>query len=182
MRYTIQDIRNRFDKQEKLDFLFFWKPQKANAVLTNACLCQWHSCTFTVAMRTYFNCEQFMMAQKALLFNDIKIFNKILQTKSPKECKELGRLVKNFNPNKWDNYKYSIVLEGNMAKFSQNENLKNFLLSTEEKILVEASPYDKVWGVGLDEFDKRILNPYNWQGENLLGFALMEVRDCLKTI
>ncbi len=182
MIYTLQNIKDRFDKQEKLEFLFFWKPQKAGTPLTKACLCQWHKSSFIVDNRTYSNCEQFMMAQKAFLFDDIEIYHKVLQTSNPKECKELGRLVKNFNASRWDKEKYSIVFQGNFAKFSQNEELKNFLLSTNNKILVEASPYDKVWGAGLAEEDKSIKDPYHWQGKNLLGFALMDVRDELRRI
>ncbi len=180
MTNAMQNIINKFNNKKQLDFVFFWKPQKMNTPLTSACLCQWHSCSFHVDNVTYSNCEQFMMAQKALLFEDIEVYNKVLKTSKPKDCKELGRQVKNFNSSTWDKEKYSIVVRGNMAKFSQNEDLKTFLLSTEDKILVESSPYDRVWGVGLKEDNKDIKNPYNWRGQNLLGFALMEVRDNLK--
>ena len=120
-----------------------------------------------------------MMAQKALLFNDNEIFNEIMKANHPKEYKELGRKIKNFSDLKWNENKYQIVLKGNIAKFSQNEKLKAFLLNTGIKILVEASPYDKIWGIGLSADQENIENPLTWNGENLLGFALMEVRDLI---
>ena len=89
----------------------------------------------------------------------------------------LGRKVKNFDEKKWNETKYSIVFAGNLLKFSQDENLKDFLLSTKNDIIVEASPYDKIWGMGMSADDEFVENPTRWKGENLLGFALMEVRD-----
>ena len=120
-----------------------------------------------------------MMAKKSLLFHDGKIYNKILKANHPKQFKTLGRQISNFNENIWNENKYRIVLEGNIAKFSQNENLKEFILSSKNKILVEASPYDKVWGIGLSADSENIKNPLTWKGENLLGFALMEARDII---
>ncbi len=120
-----------------------------------------------------------MMAKKSLLFNDEKIYNEILKANHPKQFKILGRQIASFNENIWNENKYRIVLEGNIAKFSQNENLKEFILSSKNKILVEASPYDKVWGIGLSADSENIKNPLAWKGENLLGFALMEVRDII---
>jgi ribA/ribD-fused uncharacterized protein len=91
----------------------------------------------------------------------------------------LGRNIKNFEQTAWDKVKFDIVVTGNFHKFSQNESFKNFLLATQHQILVEASPYDTVWGIGLKETEAAALNPNTWQGENLLGFALMTVRDKL---
>ena len=124
--------------------------------------------------------EQYMMAEKAKLFNDSETLNLIMDEIDQKTIKDLGRMVKNFNSNIWDENKYNIVLKGNFAKFSQNNNLKEFLLSTNDSIIVEASPYDKVWGIGMKQDDKNILDVSKWKGENLLGFALMEVRDMLR--
>jgi ribA/ribD-fused uncharacterized protein len=124
--------------------------------------------------------EQYMMAEKAKLFNDSETLNLIMDETDQKTIKDLGRMVKNFNSNIWDENKYNIVLKGNFAKFSQNNNLKEFLLSTNDSIIVEASPYDKVWGIGMKQDDKNILDVSKWKGENLLGFALMEVRDMLR--
>ena len=123
-----------------------------------------------------------MMYNKALLFDDKDIANEILNTNQPKAIKELGRKVKNFNDEAWDKMKYKIVFTGNYYKFSQNADLRNFLLSTKNKVLVEASPYDKVWGIKMKYDDENIENPFCWKGENLLGFALMEARDEIKRV
>lgn len=99
---------------------------------------------------------------------------------TPKEAKALGRSLKNFCPEIWDKYKLGVVYRGNLAKFTQHPKLKEYLLSTGYKILVEASPYDKVWGIGLSKTDYRALDPNLWLGQNLLGFILMEVRDTIR--
>lgn len=119
------------------------------------------------------------MWNKAILFDSNDIAEQILQTSDPKKQKALGRKVRNFDEKKWDERKLDIVIKGNILKFTQNEKLKNELLS-HSKILVEASPYDKIWGVGLHFDDDAILDEKKWQGENLLGIALMEVRNNLK--
>lgn len=121
-----------------------------------------------------------MMTRKARLFNDHEILEQILKAETPNQAKSLGRKVRNFDPQIWDEHKYEIVKQGNLLKFSQNEKFKEFLLSTGDRILVEASPYDKIWGIGMLETDPKAHDPSQWNGENLLGFALMEVRDLLK--
>ena len=121
-----------------------------------------------------------MMAYKADLFNDLESIEKILNSNHPKIIKDLGRKIINFDEKTWNENKYSIVLTANYYKFNQNEDMKMILINTKNKILVEASPYDKIWGVGLLETDKKIIDPNNWKGDNLLGFALMEVRDMIK--
>ena len=123
-----------------------------------------------------------MMAEMARLFKDYETLEEILATENQKEIKDLGRKIKNFNEELWNREKYEIVKRGNLAKFSQDENLKEFLLSTGDKIIVEASPYDSIWGIGMGTKDKNIEDPTAWKGENLLGFALMEVRDLLNTM
>lgn len=130
--------------------------------------------------RVFSTAEQYMMHSKALLFGDLAIASSILKTNDPKKQKALGRQVKGFNDDVWNQHKFKIVVEGNLLKFSQNESLKNQLLATEDKILVEGSPYDKIWGVGLKYDDPKILDETKWQGENLLGKALMAVRQQLK--
>lgn len=123
-----------------------------------------------------------MMAQKANVFGDKEVMTQILAETDQMTIKKLGRLVKNYDDNVWTEKRFQIVVEGNLAKFSQNEDLRHFLLSTGDKILVEASPKDTIWGIGFDEFAPEATNPALWNGENLLGFALMEVRDRLKEI
>ena len=123
-----------------------------------------------------------MMAAKAELFGDKEIRKEILNISEQKKMKSLGRKVKNFDQNVWDKFKYSIVLNGNWCKFSQNRELREFLLSTGDKILVEASPYDSIWGIRISASSPEAKNPMKWRGQNLLGFALMEVRDELRRV
>ena len=119
------------------------------------------------------------MYHKALLFEDNEIAQKIILSKSPGEAKDLGRQVRGFNQNTWEKKRFDIVVQGNILKFSQNENLKNFLLNTQNRVLVEASPVDEIWGIGLTKDSEKAKNPHTWRGLNLLGFALMETRRVL---
>lgn len=141
--------------------------------------CQWYPSTFTVDDVEYNCAEQYMMAQKAILFNDQDALEEIMDTDDPREQKRLGRTIANFDPDIWNQHAIDIVVKGNYAKFSQNPELKQWLLNTQDKILVEASPCDKIWGVGLRENDKRILNRQNWKGSNWLGEDLSTVRAML---
>lgn len=127
-----------------------------------------------------FNCvEQFMMYCKAKLFGDELTAGKIMSAARPREQKALGRSVKNYDDEAWCERRGRIVARGCYAKFSQNPALRDALLATDGTVLVEASPYDRIWGVGLAEHDPRVLDPRKWQGQNLLGIALMEVREKL---
>ena len=121
-----------------------------------------------------------MMAAKARLFGDEESLLQILESSDPKAAKALGRKVKNFDSSVWDENARRLVTEGNIAKFSQNSHLQEFLLGTGDTVLVEASPYDRIWGIGLKADDERSKNPATWQGQNLLGFALMDVREALR--
>ena len=162
-------------------YIFFWShEEKKEGEVTKKCLSQWYDSSFKIDGILYQTSEQYMMSKKALLFNDNEANLKIMEEKDPKVYKELGRQVKGFSPKIWDEKKFKIVVEGNLAKFSQNEKLKQYLLNTKDKILVEASPHDKIWGIGMDENDKDILNPEKWKGQNLLGKALMKVREIIK--
>ena len=125
----------------------------------------------------YPTAEHWMMAGKARLFDDQATLQEILKTPDPKVAKALGRTVKNFDGAVWEANAPRLVTEGNVAKFGQNEDLRVFLRSTQKAVLVEASPYDKIWGIGLKATDERARHPDTWQGQNLLGFALMDVRE-----
>lgn len=161
------------------DFVFFWGHTDRGEGLTKACLSQWFPCFFVVDGQ-YYNCtEQYMMAEKARIFSDEEIRQQILAEYSQLAMKKLGRKVRNYDDVTWKEKRFDVVVKGNIAKFSQNEKLQNFLLSTGDKILVEASPKDTVWGIGLDESSPEAIQPSKWKGDNLLGFALMEVRDIL---
>lgn len=120
------------------------------------------------------------MHQKAKYFNDFESARRIMVESGPKAQKALGRLVANFNADKWQEVCYDIVKKGNIAKFSQNPKLLKVLLSTKDIEIVEASPYDKIWGIGLSANDERAWNKDTWQGTNLLGKAVMDARNELK--
>jgi ribA/ribD-fused uncharacterized protein len=168
-------------EQSEIDFLFFWGHQKGrDGSIIKTCMSQWWPSTFYENSITYKTAEHYMMAQKADLFGDKDIFERILLKEHPKDVKDLGRQIRNFEATVWDLRKYEIVMRGNYLKFSQNDALKQFLTQTKNKILVEASPVDSIWGIGLAEDNPLSLNPKEWKGENLLGFALMEVRDKIK--
>jgi ribA/ribD-fused uncharacterized protein len=127
-----------------------------------------------------YNCaEQYMMYKKALLFNDLDIAQKIMKKTFPGDQKALGRKIKNFNKEVWDNHARQIVYEGCFYKFTQNEDAYNYLMETKGYYLVEASPTDTVWGVGLGGYDKEIEDPSNWQGTNWLGQVLTALREDL---
>lgn len=130
---------------------------------------------------TVYNCcEQFMMAKKARLFGDRQTYERIMATDSPKEQQQLGREVANFDATVWDRNKFAIAWMANYLKFSQHPDLKERLLNTGNKILAEASPVDLVWGIGFAAKDDEALDPAQWRGQNLLGEALMSVRDALR--
>lgn len=180
MIYTLEMLCDAYPKGNKYNFLFFWGHTPAKTgVIDKSCLSQWWMQNFTVDGMSYVCAEQYMMAEKARLFNDALMLEKIMQAKHPKEMKAYGRKVKNFNAEVWDAACYEIVLKGSLAKFGGNEDLLQFLLSTHNRILVEASPYDKIWGIGMRESDPDTPNPLKWRGRNLLGFALTEARDRL---
>lgn len=178
MNYMRDIIVKRYNDGERMKYIFFWGHRpSADGSITKSCFSQWFDCRFTVDGVEYSTAEQYMMSQKALLFGDEKIYSEIMKASHPNEFKSLGRKILEFDEKVWDKHKTDIVIKGNTAKFSQNENLKYFLLNTNNRILVEASPYDKIWGIGMKSYCE---NPNLWDGENLLGFCLMEVRDIIK--
>ncbi len=140
---------------------------------------QWYPCYFIVYEHT-FNCaEQYMMYAKALLFRDEETAMQILRARTPREQKELGRKVRGFNDTEWNRHCRDIVYQGNREKFLQNEELLQLLLDTKGTTLVEASPTDRIWGVGLTEDDPRIRSRSSWRGSNWLGEVLTKLRDDL---
>lgn len=150
--------------------VFFW----------NGIYSQWHKAPMTIDGIEYNSCEQYMMHQKALLFDDHIIADLIMQEKNPREQKKYGRQIRNFDKALWEKNCLAIVFEGNLAKFSQNPGLKAEMLSTGNKIFVEASPLDNIWGIGLDENAENIDDPSYWLGLNLLGQALTLVKNQLR--
>lgn len=178
MKYSRERIENDSQNRKKKKFIFFWGHQPSkDGTITKTSFSQWWRSSFSINIDTYCCMEQYMMAEKARLFKDVETLEKIMRSNNPKEIKVLGRQVRNFDENIWKKNRYSIILNGNYAKFMQNEDLRLFLISTKDSILVEASPYDKIWGIGMSANNENIENPLLWRGLNLLGFALMEVRD-----
>jgi ribA/ribD-fused uncharacterized protein len=137
---------------------------------------QWTRSPFTADRIEYTCTEQFMMAEKARLFGDTEICQRILDTDSPRSHKALGRTVRGFVEKVWNQNREDIVYRGNIAKFSQNPDMLTQLLSTGDRVLVEASPLDRIWGIGLRGDDPRASDPSQWAGLNLLGEVLMRVR------
>lgn len=179
--YSIPWLTDQLDRGETLKFIYFWgHTPKPGETIGAFCLSQWYECPFTIDGITYPTSEHWMMAQKARLFGDTVIFDKIIAARTPGEAKDLGRQVQGFDEKTWTERRYDIVKQGNVQKFNQNPALKDYLLQTNQRVLVEASPIDPIWGVGLAHDDKNIEQVQTWKGLNLLGFALMEVRDVLK--
>ncbi len=164
-------------------YYFFWGHQPLpHGEIGKSCLSQWWPATFVIDNVAYPTAEHFMMAQKARLFGDEATGAEILKADGPKAAKELGRSVKNFDEARWRAHRFEFVVEGNFAKFGQNRELGEFLVGTGDKVLVEASPRDQIWGIGLGENNERATDPAQWRGLNLLGFALMEVRTRLREL
>ncbi len=156
-------------------FVFFWK----EAAFYPGCLSQFWPAPFLVDGVTYPAAEYWMMAEKARLFGDAEALDAILRAATPAEAKAAGRAVRGYHEEAWAAVRYQAVVAGNLAKFTQNAELGRYLVSTGSQVLVEASPFDRVWGIGRAEDDERARAPSRWRGLNLLGLALMEVRERL---
>jgi ribA/ribD-fused uncharacterized protein len=181
----IEYIKQSCDPEQaapsRLKYLYFWGHQPSpDGSITKTCCSQWFAASFTLENVHYPTAEHYMMAEKARLFNDLATLQKILAVPHPHAAKALGREVQNFHPALWEEQRCQIVVRGNLAKFSQHSQLKNFLLNTGDRILVEASPIDKIWGIGLAADSPAAERPDRWPGLNLLGFALMAVRHQLQ--
>ena len=174
--YNIETLKTEIEKGSQFEYLFFWKPiPRTDGLIGKEYLCQWWATPFEIEGVVYPSTEHFMMGEKARLFGDMETRRIILSTTSPEKAKKLGRNVR-FDETIWALNRSEIVFKGNMAKFQQNASLRKYLLTTGEQILVEASPFDLIWGIGLSENDPRATKPEQWKGLNLLGFALMSVR------
>ena len=165
--------------------IFFWGPTNDTGKVNQTCFSQWYPSEFQALIKsptlyTFQNAEQYMMASKAMLFRDYVAFDKIMLTADPKEMKKIGRTIRNFDENKWKEKRFPIVLFANIRKFISNPDLQEYLIGTGDKYLVEASPYDKIWGIGKYPAEAAAIRPNQWNGSNLLGLALMESRKILK--
>jgi ribA/ribD-fused uncharacterized protein len=154
------------DETVKDGFVLFWK----------GIFSQWRKTPFIDAGVAYPTAEHWMMVGKAKLFGDTASVDAILADSSPKQAQAFGRRIKGFDQRKWDAERFGIVVRGNELKFSQNPEARQRLIDTGSMILVEASPHDVIWGIGIGQDDPRAVNPGQWKGQNLLGLALMAVR------
>ena len=161
-----------------MEKLFFWGHTEHDNNVTKACLSNFYPCEFEFNGKMFHFSEQCFMYQKALLFNDFEIAEQVLNETDVRKIKALGRKVKNFNNELWYIHKENFMYNACYAKFSQNDKLKDFLLSTGNREIVEASPVDNIWGIGFSS-DKAMENIDKW-GQNLLGKTLMKVRAVLK--
>lgn len=171
----MMDVRTLIEAAERGDalaFEFFYTRTHP--------LSQWWAVPFQVDGVTYPTAEHYMMAEKARIFGDAEALRQVLGTRDPAEAKRIGRSVRGYSDEIWVGRRVEVVVRGNLAKFRQGDEIRAYLLQTGDRILVEASPTDQVWGIGLDSVDRRVMDPRRWRGQNLLGFALMDVRDQLR--
>lgn len=166
-------------KGVQLEYLLFWGHTARADGVGKHVLSQWWPAQFTVDAARYTSSEHFMMAEKARLFGDEATRRAIIAASTPREAKALGRTVGGFDEAAWAQHRFDIVVRGSVAKFGQNSELGDYLIGTGARVLVEASPVDHVWGIGLAADDPRALDPAAWRGLNLLGFALMQARRTL---
>lgn len=162
-------------------YLHFWghTPRKDGSIGAS-CLSQWWPSPFTVAGVQYATAEHWMMAQKARLFGDAEAERRAIAAGHPAEAKKAGRLVRGFDGEVWERERFGVVVEGSVHKFAADPELREFLVGTGERVLVEASPTDPVWGIGMAADDAGAADPEAWRGLNLLGFALMAARERLR--
>ncbi|MDX3802485.1 NADAR family protein [Streptomyces sp. AK04-3B] len=165
-----------------IKYLHFWGHRpRPDGRIGASCLSQWWPSPFVVDKVAYATAEHWMMAAKARLFADPEAEERVLAARSPAEAKKEGRLVRGFDDTAWERERFRIVVEGSVHKFASDPALSSFLLGTRSRVLVEASPMDRVWGIGLTADDEAAMNPERWRGLNLLGFALMQARERLLT-
>ncbi|MEV1062087.1 NADAR family protein [Streptomyces sp. NPDC050263] len=165
----------------RIKYLHFWghRPLPGGRV-GPSCLSQWWPSPFVVESVAYATAEHWMMAQKARLFEDAEAEQRALAAGHPSQAKKAGRLVRGFDEAVWERERLRIVVEGSVHKFASDPALRSFLLGTGDRVLVEASPVDRVWGIGLSATDEAATTPEHWRGQNLLGFALMQARERLR--
>ena len=177
---NVEKLISQIESGAQFKYSYFWghRPKK-DGVVSEACFSQWFESAFTHDGLHYPTAEHYMMAGKARLFGDTDAAARILDASDPGKAKALGRTVKNYDEEQWRTHRFQIVVDGNYAKFSQNKDLGNYLVRTGDQVLVEASPVDPIWGIGLARDSADAQHPATWKGLNLLGFALMEVRDRL---
>ena len=178
---TVDDLLARSAAGERLKFVFFWSHEpKRHGSVDASCFSQWYASPFDLEGVRFPTAEHAFMAEKAKLFKDNEAYERIVAADSPGAAKAFGREVFPFDQAVWDRERLSIARRVNRAKFESDDSLREFLIGTNTRVIVEASPVDKIWGVGLEATDETIEDPSCWLGLNLLGFTLMDVRDDLR--
>lgn len=173
---SVETLLRHLEAEVPLKFLYFWGHTGSGGPVGKECFSQWYPAPFTLDGDTYATAEHYMMAEKARLFGDEATRAAILRAPHPDAAKKLGRQVQGFDEARWNEARFEVVVRGNAAKFGQHPALRAFLLGTGSRVLVEASPVDAIWGIGLTQDHPQAANPAAWRGLNLLGFALMAVR------
>ncbi|MGI5521388.1 NADAR family protein [Micromonospora sp. CA-259024] len=178
---SVAELTDVVHAGSRVKFLFFWghQPQHDGSI-GPGCMSQWWPAPFSVDGREFATAEHYMMWRKATLFGDEATAAKILTVAHPHAAKMLGRQVARFDEQVWEQHRYDIVVAGTGAKFDQHQELRTYLVGTAERVLVEASPLDRVWGIGLAADHPHAVDPARWLGLNLLGFALMRARAVLR--
>jgi ribA/ribD-fused uncharacterized protein len=174
---TREELVEHLRRGGAVEYLHFWghTPKRLDQV-DASCLSQWFPCSFVIDGVTYPSAEHYMMAEKARLFGDAEALGRVLGAASPADAKKIGREVRRFDATAWGRARFAAVVRGNVAKFGQRPELTAFLRGTGDKVLVEAAPRDRVWGIGMGASNPDARSPERWRGANLLGFALMETR------
>ena len=175
--YTVADLVDLLESGMRRKFLHFWGHQpQPDGSIGAGCLSQWWPSPFSADGREFATAEHYMMWSKATLFGDSATAEQILAASHPHQAKTLGRQVQSFDQATWAEHRFELVVQGNVAKFGADPALRGHLLGTGDRVLVEASPLDRIWGIGIAADDPRATDPTRWQGLNLLGFALMHAR------
>ncbi len=177
---SVEELVRLVEDGEPVKYLFFWGHRlQRDGSIGPGCLSQWWPAPFEVDGAHFATAEHYMMWRKAMLFGDATIAQQVLAAPHPHRAKALGRQVRDFDQQSWEKHRFEIVVAASVAKFGQHEDLRALLLATRDRVLVEASPTDRVWGIGLAAGDERATDPKAWRGLNLLGFALMRARTIL---
>lgn len=178
---SVDELRASIEAGAAVKYLHFWGHQpEPDGSVGRGCLSQWFPAPFEVAGERYATAEHWMMAEKARLFGDPDAERAAIDAPNPALAKAAGRTVRDFDDGVWARERFEIVARGGVHKFAAHPDLREFLLRTGSRVLVEASPRDRLWGIGMGAKNEDAENPAAWRGLNLLGFALMEARERLR--